>query len=215
MFDKQDYKTWIFDCDGVILDSNPIKTKAFYEVGLPYGKEYAMQLEAYHQEFGGISRFDKFRYFFKDILKKQEYSEELSRALNRYAELVSDKLLQCKETDGARTLFDNIPSYTRKIVVSGSLETELRQVFAQRKLERHFDAIYGSPQTKMAILQREKDQGRLGFPSVFIGDSRYDYECAQAFKIDFIFVARYTEFNAWKDYFDGKEVRVVSTLVEI
>jgi len=31
------YKTLIFDCDGVILNSNKIKTQAFYDVAKIYG----------------------------------------------------------------------------------------------------------------------------------------------------------------------------------
>ena len=39
-----DYKTWLFDCDGVILDSNKIKTESYYELALPYGKDKADKL---------------------------------------------------------------------------------------------------------------------------------------------------------------------------
>ena len=32
------YKTLVFDCDGVILDSNRIKTEAFYRTTQKYGE---------------------------------------------------------------------------------------------------------------------------------------------------------------------------------
>lgn len=31
------YKTWLIDCDGVILDSNRLKTEVFYDVAIQYG----------------------------------------------------------------------------------------------------------------------------------------------------------------------------------
>ena len=51
------YKTIIFDCDGVILNSNKIKTEAFYNVTATYGIEAANELVSYHKLNGGISRY--------------------------------------------------------------------------------------------------------------------------------------------------------------
>jgi len=71
------YKSWIFDCDGVLLDSNRVKTEAFHSAVLDYGCEYADRLVAYHVEHGGISRFKKFEYFFDNILGKAPEKEEM------------------------------------------------------------------------------------------------------------------------------------------
>ena len=59
------YKTWFFDCDGVLLDSNQLKSDAYYQVGLPYGKENAQALVEYNKRLGGVTRFEKFKYFFE------------------------------------------------------------------------------------------------------------------------------------------------------
>ena len=47
--DISQYATLIFDCDGVILDSNKIKTTAFYNTALPYGEDAAEALVNYHK----------------------------------------------------------------------------------------------------------------------------------------------------------------------
>ena len=57
------YQNLIFDCDGVILNSNKIKTNAFFAVALPYGQTAAQALVDYHLQNGGISRYRKFEYF--------------------------------------------------------------------------------------------------------------------------------------------------------
>ena len=57
------YKNLIFDCDGIILNSNKIKTEAFKEVVYHYGKEAAEELVQFHIMNGGISRYEKFNYF--------------------------------------------------------------------------------------------------------------------------------------------------------
>ena len=38
------YRTWIFDCDGVLLDSNRVKTQAMFEAAKPHGEDAAMKL---------------------------------------------------------------------------------------------------------------------------------------------------------------------------
>ncbi|NLC22432.1 MAG: HAD family hydrolase, partial [Halomonadaceae bacterium] len=35
-FELKAYLTLVFDCDGVVLDSNRVKTEAFYQATLPY-----------------------------------------------------------------------------------------------------------------------------------------------------------------------------------
>ena len=36
-----DYASLVFDCDGVVLNSNKVKTEAFYQAVLPYGEAAA------------------------------------------------------------------------------------------------------------------------------------------------------------------------------
>ena len=57
------YKNLFFDCDGLILNSNKIKTQAFKEVVSQYGEKASNELQNYHIKNGGISRYKKFNYF--------------------------------------------------------------------------------------------------------------------------------------------------------
>lgn len=61
------YKSLIFDCDGVILHSNKIKTEAFYKVALRFGKVAADKMVDYHVRNGGISRYKKFEWLLINI----------------------------------------------------------------------------------------------------------------------------------------------------
>ena len=45
-FAAADYDTLVFDCDGVILDSNRIKSAAFRTVTAPFGAEASARLAA-------------------------------------------------------------------------------------------------------------------------------------------------------------------------
>ena len=82
------YDTFVFDCDGVILNSNNYKSEAFFKSTLKYGKENAKKFKNYHIKNGGISRNIKFKYFFETILKKKDYSKDLDEAINVYSDIV-------------------------------------------------------------------------------------------------------------------------------
>ena len=58
----------IFDFDGVILDSNDVKTEAFYEMYIQYGESIAKKVVNHHKKNGGISRFQKFKLYHKKFL---------------------------------------------------------------------------------------------------------------------------------------------------
>lgn len=198
------YKTWFFDCDGVILDSNKLKTQAFYEVAKPYGEDIANDFVHYHRTNGGISRFEKFNKLWRDMLNlKQDGVDEL---VQKYGEICHRKLLQCNVTPGFTDFLSCIRG--RKIVVSGSEEKELRSIFQLRSLHSEFDAIYGSPKNKLDIISE------LSFdhPAVLVGDSRYDYEVAAELGLSFIFMSGFTEFEDWEEYFSDKDVMIVNDM---
>lgn len=206
------YKTWLFDCDGVLLDSNQIKSEAFYEVALSYGRKNAQALVEHNKRLGGVTRFEKFRYFFETILENKASEKELEYALSNFSALVCEKLINCKETSGARYFLNSLPTNTRKYVVSGGVQSEVQHVLKQRGLDVYFDGIYGSPDSKEEIIGGRVTSLEIEYPAVFIGDSRYDYEIASKFNIDFIFMTQYTEFSEWISYFADKNVFIVENL---
>jgi phosphoglycolate phosphatase-like HAD superfamily hydrolase len=206
------YKTWLLDCDGVLLDSNKIKSEAFYEVALPYGKDAARALVEYNKRLGGVTRFEKFKYFFETILDKNNYEKDLENALTRFGTMVCNKLISCPETKGLRRFLEGLKDNSKKFVISGGAQEELRHVFKQRGLDAYFDGIFGSPDTKEMIMSSLARSFDIAYPAVFIGDSRYDYEVAAKFEIDFIFMSKYTEFENWRSFFVDKEVAIIESL---
>ena len=63
-------KNIFFDFDGVIAESVSAKTDAFNEMYLPYGKDVADKVVEYHKLHGGVSRYEKFKYFHKEFLNE-------------------------------------------------------------------------------------------------------------------------------------------------
>lgn len=210
--DKLDkYSTLVFDCDGVVLNSNKVKTEAFFETALPYGEVAAQQLVDYHVARGGISRYKKFEWFVENVVPSQSgpTSEELLAA---YAVEVRRGLLTCEIAEGLAELKAETPQ-ANWLIVSGGDQQELREVFALRDIAKYFDGgIFGSPDNKGTILAREKENGNISSAALFLGDSRYDYEAATAAKLDFIFLSYWTEFSDWQAYCNNNNIAVSNTL---
>ena len=188
----RDFRTYVFDCDGVVLDSNKVKTDAFYKTALPYSEAAARQLVDYHVRNGGISRYKKFDYFLNVIVAGQD-GPGLDTMLESYSEKVREGLLTCQVAPGLECL--RVATQAASwMIVSGSEQSELREVFRVRGLNDLFDAgIYGSPDSKDQILHCQLQHDTIRKPAVFLGDSRYDYEASIRAGLDFIFVSDWSE----------------------
>lgn len=216
------FRSLVFDCDGVLINSNRVKSDAFVQaleiLGLPGGNE----LERYNRENGGISRYVKFIHYLDYILPKfvQADSVRLDGAnvnalLDVYGEVVRKKLIQVNVTPGLKELrkFTAGRSWT---VVSGGKESEVREVLTWHGIAGLFDGgIYGSPDSKHEILEREVRKGSIRFPAVFLGDSKYDAEVSAKFGLEFIFVSGWTEFQDWELFVKEKCIDTVSKLADL
>lgn len=210
----EDYRTIVFDCDGVVLNSNKIKTRAFLKSALVYGEEKARLLVDYHIKNGGVSRYKKFEWFLKEIAFS--YTENnLESLLSTYADEVSKELLECEIADGLFSLREKL-FHQKWLIVSGGDQTELRQVFKERKIDHLFDSgIFGSPETKDLILTNETEKKNIIFPALFVGDSKYDYLAASKMEIDFLFLSEWSEFNGWELFFKEKNIFYAKNISEI
>jgi phosphoglycolate phosphatase-like HAD superfamily hydrolase len=212
--DISQYATLIFDCDGVILNSNKIKTTAFYNAALPYGEDAAEALVKYHKKHGGISRYAKFEYFLEEILGLEVELKKINNLLSVFASEIQEELILCQISPGLEELRKN--SNSNWLVVSGSYQKELRCIFSERNLTVNFNCgIFGSPETKEVILSREIDKGNIKFPALFIGDSKYDYQVTKATNIDFVFAYDWSEVNDWREYCDENDLKVIKNLAQL
>jgi len=212
LFDLNRYKAIVFDCDGVILDSNRIKTNAFRNVARKYGDEPAEALVDYHVQNGGVSRYRKFEYFISEILGREINESELNHLTNEFAEYVTQELLKCPVTGELERLREKTIG-SKWFIVSGGDQEELRRVFNERGLLKLFDGgVYGSPKNKDEILAAMLKNGSLKKPALFLGDSHYDHKAAKHAGLDFVFVYRWSEFSTWKEYCNKNGIHTIDSV---
>lgn len=209
------YSTLIFDCDGVVLNSNGLKTKAFFETVVSFGPDAAEELVEYHKRHGGVSRFKKFDYFLTKIVETPGDLSKLDELVNNYADMVRQGLRESQVEPHLKAVKDACPG-SKWLIVSGGAQDELREVFHGKGLAGLFDGgIFGSPDLKEDILAREIDCGNIVKPALFIGDSKYDYLAAKKNDIDFVFVKQWTEFADWPEFCRVNNIVVCEGLSDI
>ncbi len=199
------YQTLVFDCDGVVLNSNKVKTEAFFKAALPYGAVAAQQLVDYHVARGGISRYKKFEWFIEHVVKGQS-RPSLEELLSAYAAEVRQGLLTCDIANGLQELRAKT-QHANWLIVSGGDQQELRDVFTARNISDLFDGgIFGSPDSKDTILAREQECGNIRMPALFLGDSKYDVDVSTTAGLDCIFLSGWSEVQDWKLFCEDKQI---------
>jgi len=216
MFDVKKANTIIFDCDGVILNSNQLKTKAYYKASFPsYGHELASSLTTYLMNNTGKTRGYFVDYFLKNIVPFDISEQGHEELFNRVTLEIQKGLIECEVSPCLFELREKT-SDTKWFVVSGGVEKELRDVFQNRSLFDLFDGgIYGSPMTKEEIMSFLFNNNRIKFPVLFLGDSRYDYEVARKAKLDFLFVSGWSEFIGWQKYCNKNKIPSIKSLCDL
>lgn len=217
-YQLKNYTTFVFDCDGVVLNSNKVKTEAFYKATVPYGEAAAQAMVDYHVANGGVSRYKKFSHFLNQIVSvdaEPEKSQKLEALLKVYAGFVHEGLLCCEIAPGLEALREKFPD-VRWLIVSGGDQDELRDVFVRRDLAKFFDGgIFGSPDTKDDILNRELISGNIQQRALFLGDSKYDYQAAKAAGLDFIFLSGWSEVADWKCWAASEKLIVRKYIINL
>lgn len=180
-------KCLVFDCDGVILDSVPVKTNAFGRLAEPYGSQARDMMVMYHKAHGGVSRYRKFAWFFERVLHREITPQESDAWGKKFAELCLDEVRHCPMIPGAeeviRSWHGRLPMY----VCSGAPKDELELVLRERGLFQLFNGVYGSPPAKAellkAIVRRERELAAGEF--VMVGDAGTDRDAAEAAETQF------------------------------
>ena len=197
MFDFSKYNYLVFDCDGVILDSNPLKSRAFAEALPGEPAESVRAFVDFHQHHGGISRYEKFRHYFHELKKSQDAEEKIRISLKRFASTVKKGMIECDYVPGVLEFLNQAKSRGISLfVVSGSDEDELKEIFRHRNILNLFNEVYGSPTNKNDNTGKIIEMMGLQRNGCFFGDSKSDYVAAKSYGIDFIFVNDFTE---WKE----------------
>jgi len=180
-------RTIFFDFDGVIVESVDIKTKAFYRLFEAEGENVARQVVDYHLKNTGISRYDKFRYIYREILNRPLDEEQFSALCNKFAGLVIDNVVKAPYVKGAKKFLEDYSAGYRCFVVSATPQEEIEEIVQKRGISHFFAGIYGAPTIKSRAVKDIIIAERVSSTdALYIGDALSDYNAAKDNSVHFI-----------------------------
>lgn len=199
-------KTILWDFDGVILDSMKIKGDGFIELFQNYDLKALKMLEQYHYANGGVSRFDKIKYFYNQILNKDISEDKIFKLADTFAGIIKKKIFNKINLIAESLLFieKNFKNYSFHIVSSADHD-ELNSLCKYFQIDKYFISINGSPIKKDVLVQKVIRSFEYNTDEVIlIGDSINDYTAAKKNKIIF-YGYNNTELNKLGNYIEKFE----------
>ena len=180
-------KAVIFDFDGVIAESVQVKSNAFAEMYSAYGAVIEKKVIEHHKANGGLSRFEKFRFYHKHYLNEDIDNEKVYSLAKQFSDLVLHKVISSPYVRGA---YEFILEYYKNYdfyISTGTPADEIKVILEKRELTKYFKAVYGSPETKDNHVKEILSNNRYKNEEVvFIGDADTDKNAARVNKIKFV-----------------------------
>ena len=207
------YDVFLFDLDGLILDSLPLLTDAIVESVSSYtNRDTFEEFNQYSKAHPGVSRFEKFSYFFDNIETGHEKEKGMQSALQNFERLAFNARLTARISDGILPLIEKIK--LKKIYLSTNCSfTSLPKVLQHHNLDVVFNSnAFGTPPHKNEHARKISAENQ--YSSILsISDSSPDATCAKENGFDFLFIEEFAvDQGEWVTEKDFKLKSLISLL---
>jgi HAD superfamily hydrolase (TIGR01549 family) len=173
-------KAILFDFDGVIAESVDVKTQAFGDLFKDDYPQHVAQIVAFHVSNGGMSRYDKFRYFYSAIIREELGDAKLQELCRRFNQLVVGKVIEAPFVAGMKEFLDKYRGRIPMYVLSATPDAEIKEIVERRNLSGYFQGVFGAPRAKTEMIAMIMVQnGYKTQEMIFLGDSHNDLKAAR------------------------------------
>jgi len=181
----------VFDFDGTLVDSNPIKRRAFEACFAPF-QEHRDAILSYCVQHHHTPRQEKFRYVYERILGRAYTQEAAARLQERFEAHTTRQIIEAPEIPGAARFLQRVSGLCETALLSSTPDGVLREIVLQRRWAPYFGEIQGAPVDKTAWLEVARRARGLpdGRAIVCFGDTQEDAEAAEAAGCPFVLVGK-------------------------
>lgn len=175
---------FVFTLDGVLVDSEPVKLQSFADACRDVWRlsdDELQSIRVYNARQRGVPRRQKFEFVQRHLVMRGD-NASVVRVLERYAELLEERLPAVPLLPGVRAFLDLVP--TRRFVLSAAPEDEVTAQLVRHGIDGAFEALFASAAGKAATLRRIT--AAVDDPVVFFGDAPSDQAAAVATGVRFV-----------------------------
>jgi phosphoglycolate phosphatase-like HAD superfamily hydrolase len=176
----------ILDFDGVIIESNSVKTEAFRHV---FGSfpEYAQTMMDFHHAHISLSRFGKFEHMLK-LMGRTGDTALMAEIATKFSNYMLENLTYVFFVPGAEAFLEKMHARHPLYLISVTPAEELDTILSQRGLKRWFRDVYGCPPWTKPDAIRDVLAREAAAPgdAILIGDSAGDQRAAQMVGLRFL-----------------------------
>lgn len=178
----------VFDFDGTLVDSNPIKWRAFERCFSGFPDQLA-EIMVYCRGYNHAPRWEKFRHVYENILRCA-YTPEIEAALlRRFAEETTRQIIEAPEIPGASRFLSIVASRHIVVLLSSTPHGPLLHILQERGWRDYFNVIQGAPVDKVAWLNGFRAEHGIEEKGIVVfGDTPEDAVAARAAGCAFVAV---------------------------
>ena len=175
---------FVFDKDGVLVESEPIKLRLFEEMFAEDYPEHVAAIREFNHANIGLARRDKLEHVLGTIIGICDALEdEIDRYLDKSYHFVKEALIKAPPVAGVLPFIQE--SAHTKYVCSSALHAEVVDQLEALGIENAFEDVYAFPDKKADVLNELKAR-HPEQPIVFWGDTILDYQASQSAQVTFV-----------------------------
>ena len=184
----------VFDFDGTLVDSVPIKFQAFDRCfeKFPAQRE---KIRAFCRGNNHTPRWEKFKTVYEEILHLP-YTREIEQELHRRFEReTTEQIARAPEIPGASEFLSRVHTTHRTALLSSTPHEILLEILEKRGWSGLFQSVQGAPVNKGEWLKHLTSQGFTKTEVLFFGDTPEDASAAREAGCGFIYVPDLPDFR--------------------
>jgi len=188
-------KVIVLDFDGLLVESEEIKDRAFVEI-FPDHPERHQAIMQYHLSHKHLVRYEKFEHIVTEMLGLPYTDRDRERLAERFSQYTRTRIAECASVPGATEFLDYFHGKVPMYLVSATPQSELEPIVEDRGLTRYFKQVFGAPHRKPGVLREVMAaQGVAAEEVVLVGDSLSDLRAAEAVGASFVGRNRADDFS--------------------
>jgi phosphoglycolate phosphatase-like HAD superfamily hydrolase len=182
----------VFDFDGVLVDSNAVKQRAYHEIFASEQRDAGAAIEAVLR---GDVESDRYGIIRQVLIRLGAVGGPRDGALevrvaeyaDRYNRICEEHAATCPEVPGASAALRQLSTQYPLYVISATPEAPLRRIVERRGWLSYFRSVLGRPRDKRQNLALVLERERVSADTVIlVGDGRRDLEAARGAGCRFI-----------------------------